>query len=435
VEKDIILFVNAIRPTTFAAFSKFKGETGRTFKFIVLVDEKIQESIAICNGQHELPEPIEVISADFDKPESIRRVLKPLESRLFAVTSQYENCLLELQKLIPYLPYMHLPTESSLEWASEKRLMRELLQAHNPSLVPAYLEVTDISDESLDSVERLMQYPVIVKPSGLEGSLLVSLAENRKELGVALKHIFDEIQAGYNLWIKRQRPAVLVEEFMQGDMYSIDSYVAADGTCRHTPPVKVITGRQVGFDDFFGYARLIPAGLSDTEIANAYTAAEGACHALGLRSVTGHVELMHTANGWKIIELGARIGGYRHDLYLRGYGINHIVNDIRNRAGEIPEIPTKLIAHTVVMQIYAPKEGVLTATGGEAAVHKLPSLFAMRQLCKVGDTVAFAKNNGDPVFEVMLSHSSEDQLQHDITAVEKAFSFTVQAQTEVLTPA
>ena len=218
--------------------------------------------------------------------------------RVYAVTAQFENCITELQKLVPYFPYIPMPTESSLDWATEKKLMRQMLEAHSPSLVPGYLEVRDASDDSIAGAEAAVAYPVIVKPSGLEGSLLVSLAHNPEELRAALEHIFEEIQLGYDTWIKRQSPLVLVEEFMVGDMYSVDTYVSPEGVHRHTPPVKVITGHQVGFEDFFGYAQMVPSGLSATEATKAQRTAEEACKALGLRAVTAHVELIKTADGW-----------------------------------------------------------------------------------------------------------------------------------------
>jgi biotin carboxylase len=417
--KDVIILVNAVRPATFAALDAFMAETGRRFTPVVLVDSRIQASIAACNGQDRLPRPVTVLSADLSSAAEIRTALKPYEDRILAVTSQYENSIAELQKLVPYFPYLPMPSERSLTWATEKKLMRALLEAYDPSLVPGYMEVQDAAQATIKTVEAQLHYPMIVKPSGLEGSLLVSMVQNREDLVSTLEHTFAEIQKGYNTWIKRQKPAVLVEEFMEGDMYSVDTYVAGDGTCHHTPPVKVVTGRKVGFDDFFGYQRIAPAGLDEENYRLAHETAEKACHALGLRAVTGHVELMKTPHGWKVIELGPRIGGYRHDIYSLSYGINHIVNDFRNRAGELPVIPTEVKNHTVVFNIYARKEGMLDSIEGLDAVQALPSYISHRQLLQIGDEALFAKNNGDPVFEIILSNSDETQFKADMAELER----------------
>lgn len=431
MSKDIILFVNAVRPATIAALEAFQAETGRVFEPLVIVDKRIQATIDEVNGQANLSKPITTLVVDFDSTHDIRAALTPYIDRLFAVTAQYENCITELQKLVPYVPYLPMPSERSLDWATEKKLMRKILEAFDASLVPGYMEVHDASDKTIAAVEKALHYPVMVKPSGLGGSWLVTMAQNREDLQLTLDHVFATIQSGYDNEVRRRKPAVLVEEFMEGDMYSVDTYIAPDGTCRHTPPVRVITGRKVGFDDFFGYVRLAPSGLDQTQIALAQQTAEKACKALCLRSVTAHVELMKTPHGWKVIELGPRIGGYRHDIYHLSYGINHIMNDIRNRAGEEPTIPTEVRQHTAVMYVYGKNEGILTATHGLENVRKLSSLVSIVQTWQVGDTVRFAKNAGDPVFTITLSSADEAQLQKDIATIEQTLVLDVRPMSRV----
>jgi hypothetical protein len=233
------------------------------------------------------------------------------------------------------------------------------------------------------------------------------------------------MKQAYAKWIKRQRPAILVEEFMEGKMYSIDTYVSATGQCRHTPPVQVITGRNAGFDDFFGYMQFSPTDLSRTEIKAAGVAAEQACRALGLRSVTAHTELMRTPTGWKIIELGPRKGGYRQEIYTLSYGLNHIVNDILNRGGQEPIIPRRAIAYTAFLNIYARQEGMLVSAGDIDEVKSLPSFVSATQLYRPGDEVAFAKNNGDPVYKILMSHSDKHQFEADIHAMERLLDLKV----------
>src|SRR5690606_17113830 len=117
-------------------------------------------------------------------------------------------------------------------------------------LVPKFVKVNGHSLEVAKQVEEKMSYPVIVKPTALSSSMLVTRVENRAQLRAALKAVNDKIQEAYEKRLKREKPDIVVEEFMEGDMYSIDTYVSPSGVCRHTPPVKVITGRKIGFDDF-----------------------------------------------------------------------------------------------------------------------------------------------------------------------------------------
>lgn len=414
MKKDVIVFVNAIRPATFGALAAYEEKTGRAFTPIVLVDRKIQESITERNGQKHHGKSLIVIDADFDSPKSLMGAIRPYQDRIYAITCQYENSMLELKKLVPYFPYLPMPSERSLDWSTEKKLMREMLEIYDPALVPRYTEVFDTSKETITRLEKELTYPMVVKPSGLEGSLLVSMVNDREELIETLKNTFRHVQEAYDVWIKRQVPRLLVEEFMDGDVYSIDTYVGADGTCYPTPPVKTLTGRRVGFDDFFGYMQSVPCGLTENEIKEASVTATKACHAIGLRSVTAHVELMKLPTGWKVIELGSRIGGYRHDLYMRGYGINHIMNDILNRANEVPQIPTAVENYTAAFNIYAHDEGILESVEGVEGVQQLRSFVSLRQIFHKGQEVLFAKHNGDRIFEIILSHPDKDQFERDV---------------------
>lgn len=417
-KKDIILFVNAVHAPTYSALRMYHQKTGTRLKPVVIVDAKIKESIHSLNNQGHLEGNAHVVTADFDDIASVQHALKPFRHRIAAMTSQYENSIAEFKKLIPHVPYLHTPTETSLDWATDKKPMRAAFNAYDPSLSPRSLQVHDANRHTIDAVEAVMGYPLIIKPSGLERSLLVAAVHDRSELAATLAHTFREIKKAHSKWMKRLEPTVLVEELMEGDMYSVDTYIAPDGTCRHAPPIKVVTGRKAGFDDFFAYLQMSPAGLSAVETRQACTTAERACRALGLRSITAHTELMRTPKGWKIIEVGPRIGGYRHELYALSHGMNHIANDVVNRAGLLPDIPAAPSNFAAIFKTYARQEGALQQIKGLEAVKNLPSYVAMKVPYTPGDVLKFARNNGDAVVEVTLCHQSAAQLQADIRTLE-----------------
>src|SRR5690349_19317595 len=114
MNKNIIIFVNAIRPATFEALDEYEERSGQRFEPIVLVDEEVRKEIFECNGQYNLPKKVKVLTADFNSPDSVRAVIKPIENRIFAVTTQYENCIEELRQLVSFFPYLPMPTEKSL---------------------------------------------------------------------------------------------------------------------------------------------------------------------------------------------------------------------------------------------------------------------------------------------------------------------------------
>lgn len=424
--KKIVIFINAIRPATFKALDIYKSETGRDLIPIVFIDSTIRERILDQNGQIKHADSVPFITVDFNSETSIKNKLDTYKSDIIAVVSQYENSMHEFQKMIPLVPYLNMPSVDTITWTTEKKYMRENIGIFNNKLVPQHTEVHEFKSDTIANIESLMEYPVIIKPSGLEGSLLVSKASDRQELESLIKKSLTQIQNAYDTWIKRQKPFLLVEEFMEGKMYSIDTYVNSRGECVHTPSVLVVTGHDSGQQDFYGYMRLTPSGLKDAEEQGAKDAIEDTVKALNVKSLTIHVELMHTKNGWKIIELGPRIGGYRHDMYLRAYGINHIVNDVLNRAGEDIILPNgTALGNSAVFNIYADMEGKIKTISGIEKVEALDSYITHKQNVKVGDEAIFARHNGDVVFEIELFNKDKKQLQSDIASMESAINIVV----------
>jgi hypothetical protein len=415
--KNIILFMNAVRPATIAVLEDYNEQNNTNLTPIVFVEKKIKDSILRRNGQSEITNSITYIEVDFDSVTSIRKSIEMIDGEILCVVSQYENSIHELRKLIPYVPYLPAPNETSFLWATEKKLMRLMLEGYNQNLVPKHCSVVGFEDYDLLEIEdKIGTYPYIVKPSGLEGSLLVSLVHSRLELKNDLMSGFKNVQNAYDTWIKRQKPSFIVEEFMDGDMYSIDTYVDENGSCTFTPLIRVITGKKVGFDDFFGYARIASPAVSVNETA-AQEAAQEACKALGLKSITAHVELMLTGEIWKIIELAPRIGGYRHELLTQSYGINHILNDILVRANLPVSVTRTRHNSSAMLNIYAHEEGVIAKFEGGDLIKELPSIISFRQNLHIGDTALSAKHNGDPVFEILLSNPDENQLYKDYDTV------------------
>jgi biotin carboxylase len=424
-KKDIVLFVNAIRSITYEAIEEYTKRTAHNITPVIIVDEKIKDNIYKQNSQNYKDKGLLEIVADFDSPESIKAAIAPYKDRILAVTSQYENSVHELIKLVPNVPFLPTPTPESLKAATEKKLMRDKININDQDINPAYILITDDSEQTIEDIEAAVPYPLIVKPSGLEGSLLVALVSDREELVKTLKNTFKEIKNAYDMWIKRNTPAILIEEFMDGDMYSIDTYISSDGVFYHTPAVRVLTGRNVGFEDFFGYMQISPAALATEEVKKAQKCVERACNALGLRSVTAHVELMCVKGKWKIIEIGPRIGGYRHNLYSNSYDINHIMNDILIRADMLPVIDHTPKGFTTLLKLYAKNEGTLTAIEGQEIMEGVESFVSTKQDIKVGEQVRFAKNNGDPVYETILFNEDYIRLEEDIRRIEDSLIMEV----------
>ncbi|OVE79529.1 hypothetical protein BVY00_00185 [bacterium G20] len=415
-ERDMILFVGSYLKSQQEDLRWLSEKLGKKITACVIVDiVKPDEYTNIVKDPK-----AKVLVVDLNSRAAIQKALAPYKHRFLAVTSRAERNIPMLKSIIPHVPHLNAPTESSLDWTTDKIKMRQMLRSYDRNIAPKFLVVQDASKETMDRIERLVGFPLIIKPSGLAASLLVTLCYHREELEANLKNTVRKLNQTYKKKRGRGEPQILVEEFMEGVMYSIDSYVNQRGNTYHTPLVHVRTGRSEGYDDFFGYMRITPVKLRQHKVDDARKVVEKAIDALGLRSTTCHIELMKTEDGWKVIEVGPRIGGFRHEMYSLSYGINHSLNDILIRIPKKPLMPKRVRGYTAVMQFYPRHKGRLLALEGVNRARKLESFQRISIKKKIGDLCDFARNGDDPVFDIVLFNKDRSRLLADIRRLEQA---------------
>ncbi len=270
------------------------------------------------------------------------------------------------------------------------------MKEYDTSLVPKFVEIPERLVGKIEKLVAELSYPVVVKPCGLHTSMLVNKCNTLEELEKSVKETYRIIHEIYDKRLGTGTPSILVEEFIEGDMYSIDAYITPDRKVHCLPPVRVITSHEVGLGGFYAYESRVPSDLSDAEIKLANEAAISAVKSVGLFSCTAHIELFHTVSGWKIVELGPRIGGHREQIYRYAYGVDHYYNDLKSRLGDFTvELGYKKPRHTISMNIYAKKEGIVRDVLGIEEVKKLHTNVFIRQLIKEGD-FAGSSESGNP---------------------------------------
>lgn len=422
IRKDIILFVHTIPAGVLESVRNYEKQVGYPLRVFVIRDSKLQEerSKKLQKKKDSIYDGL--LICDMTKPTKIAEVLRPYQDQLLAVTCRSEARMADFARVIPHIPYIKTPTSESLKWATDKVSMRRALHAYSTKITPKFSVVTSPSKAEIKKVIKKLGFPLIIKPAGLAQSLLVSVCYHEEEFEHVLKKIFRKINQVYKERKSSEIPQVLVEEFMEGEMYSIDAYVSTRGKVTCCPLVHVKTGRSIGFDDFFGYMQITPAKLPSQVVENAEDVVKQSVRALGLRSVTAHVELMRMEHGWKIIEVGARVGGYRPELYRLSYGIDHNINDILTRIPKKITMPKKKKGYAVAMKFFAKKEGRLQSLKGARKVQTLESFQRVKVNKKKGDMCRYAKNGGKAVLELIMFNSSRPALLADIRRAEQAIS-------------
>ncbi len=414
--KDIILYVGKVYNHMIDAIKAHTKEEKKKYRIALLHDskQKLDKYTVSALDRVDI-----VLSCNTNSPDDLQKTLMPYAEALYAVTCRTEGHIPLLSKVIPHVPYVLGPTAESLLWSSEKLKMRRRLYNYDEKLTPAFTIIHDQKKESIKRIEKDIKYPMVVKPSGLAESMFVTICYHREELESTLKTIFKKMEQRYKDSNFLHDPQILVEHFMEGNQYSIDAYVNNSGKIFFCPLVYVKTGKSIGFDDFFGYIQMTPSQLNDDSQAAAKETATKTIYALGLRNTSVHIELFRTEDGWKVIEAGARVGGFRHMLYSFSFGINHTVNDILNKAGKKPIIPKKQLGHSVAMKFYAKKEGRLAKISGIKKIQDLKSFKRIYINKKIGDVCKFAKHGGVSIFNIIMFNKERSDLLADIRRAEQ----------------
>ncbi len=420
-EKNIIIFVMNVSPNNTLIrhlLDTFEKAGGQHFRIMLLWDSKIK----IPAGQRGYDI---LVKCDFSKSEKIAEALLPYQDEILAITCRSEANLARFQQVIPNVPYLRTPSTQSLAWASDKYEMRKRLKLFDPKHTPRFTRVKNTSAQEIERVSMKVKFPMVIKPANLAASRYVSICYHPEELEKNLKRIFRGIKSAYKKDNRKEDPKVIAEEFMDGLMYSIDSYVDSRGGIVHCPLVRVKTGRDIGHDDFFGYLQTTPSILKGDSVQKAHAVTEKAIHALGLRSVTTHIELMRVDDDWKIIEVGARCGGFRDTLYWLSCGIHHAANDVLNRIPQKPVVPKKCQGYATAMKWFSKKEGIILEMKGIKKIEELDSFYKINVNKKIGDRAMFAKNGGRSIFNLFLYNSDRAMLLADIRRVEQTVNIKV----------
>lgn len=411
-KKDTIAFVMGLRASAVEEIRAYEKRTGKKFNILFIQDKRYPISVKV-KGYDEL------LVVDFSSSVKIEEKLIPYHDRLIAITCTNDDNIARFAKIIPNVPYLRTPTSESLTWATDKFEMRRRFRVYDTTITPRFTQVKENTKEERDRVMAKVGFPLIIKPTNLGGSLFVDVCYHEEELKKALINGFRKLKTAYKNDKRLETPRIIVEQYIDGDMYSIDSYVDSRGQVYHCPLVRVKTGRDIGHKDFFGYLQITPTVLKMETIEKARAVAEKAIHALGLRSCSAHTELIKSDTDWKVVEVGPRIGGARDILYKLSCDIEHSLNDIKIRIPEKPIIPKKCKGYAAYMKWFAHKEGIITEMKGIKKIEQLESFHSMTVNKKIGDKAIFASNGGRAVFILYLYNEDRSGLLADIRRIEQ----------------
>jgi hypothetical protein len=350
---------------------------------------------------------------DFADPDRMLATAAEVAAKrqIDGVITTYEQYVLPAAKIAHHLHLPGLPLAAARA-CTDKALMRELFAAAPEKISPDFT-VAD-SDEAMRTFAATHAFPLIIKPANLSKSLLVSKCNNIEELIEVYARTQGRMAAVYAKYAPHTTPKLIVEEFLEGRVYSVDAFVDSRGMPHVLDAVvDYQTGYEVGYDDNFHYSRLLPSKLPPKQTeAIRHTAALG-CRALGMKNTPAHVEIIMTKDGPRIVEIGARSGGYRERMHMLANGLDVTRNTLALAFGQQPDIHLTKHDAVGVFELFPKRPGIFTGIKNEAALRALPSLFYLSQKVKKGDFVGKSSDGFKMCAIVILHHADALQFARD----------------------
>ena len=274
----------------------------------------------------------------------------------------------------------------SADLCLDKNRMRERFQERiGPSATARFQPIR--SEEQLLSMAREFGYPVFLQPSNVSASMWSTRNDNQASLLTNYRSMLSEVPLYYErLGKKGSVLHVVLAEYLEGKNTSIDCIVDHKGVAFTTPIVDVLTGRDVGIDDYHHFARVLPSLVSANDQAELNQLALAGVRALEMTNGVAHVEFI----GNRLGEIAARPGGNRARILELAFGIDELHAYYQVLIGETPSLVNKSRNAAAIVTPFPRKKGILRAIKYLDQLVKLPGYLYHETRAPIGATVGLA---------------------------------------------
>lgn len=258
------------------------------------------------------------------------------------------------------------------KWEARKRLASTGVGAVKAQLVST-------PDEAVAAAASI-GVPVVLKPRALGGSVGVVRVDQPEGVRAA----FEVASGGSFPGLVASLPGVLVEEYIEGDEFSIDCLVYNG---RVYP--LFVAAKLVGFPPYFEELGHVVTADGLERLPGIRDFLQSVHEALGFRNGVTHVEIRVTPQGYKIMEVNPRLGG---DLipYLgwqaTGIDLAAAVADVA--LGREPDLRATRSGAAAVRFIYPERDMTLQAVSIPEEIKDDPNVLIVRALEPPGTSLA-----------------------------------------------
>lgn len=362
------------------------------------------------------------IVTDFGTRQTILQSLSAVKKPINALITTYENYILPAAWIAQELGLPGLPIDAAYA-CTDKFLMRSKFALAPKKISPDFALVQ--SENDVRAFARAHSFPLILKPANLAKSLLVTKNHSLDELLINYTRSVELLETTYQKYAPHRSPQLLIEEFMEGSIHSVDAFVDSEGTPHVLDQVvDYQTGYDIGFNDNFHYSRLLPSRLPAQAQAALRECAALGIKALGMKNSPAHVEIIMTKTGPRIVEIGARNGGYRERMHSIANGIDITGAALALALGKPLQLTATKNDPCAVLELFPQTPGTFTGITHRAELQRLPSLNYLSIKAEVGQYAGKAADGYKMCAVIILHHADSQQFERDLGFVNRAVRVT-----------
>ncbi|MDD3794314.1 MAG: ATP-grasp domain-containing protein [Candidatus Gracilibacteria bacterium] len=351
----------------------------------------------------------------YDSKKDLLNQLKQIKKEEIYFINTFDEMLVLLLNEIK----QELGFEVSKEYKAfrNKNLQRELLFLKFPETTVSYFDI-DINDD-FENYTKLLSFPFIIKPtSGMQsaGVLLINSKNDLENYIINTKNLLKNMG---NRGINDTR--FIIEEFIDGEMYTVDYYVDNNGNFIITIITKVFLLNNLGIDDFGNYVRVSGDFTNlDIDLDKLKDFIKKHIKTFGIKDTFIHHEFkINSKNIFKTIELNQRVGGYRLEMAKLNYDYNVLTSPLGIRN----EFDNK--SSMAIFIFYPKKTGVFKELNNKL-LDKFKSLKSFNNLrfsdSYIGKTIGLTKDGYSNVAAIRIINKDLEQFKKDYDFIEKNYN-------------
>ena len=358
------------------------------------------------------------VVADFSNTADILKAIAGLKQPIDGAITPYENYVRTTAWIAHELGIPGLPLDAA-EACTDKNIMRTRFATAPKKISPDFQLVN--SQDDVIAFAKNHQFPLILKPTNLVKSLLVTKSNNLEELVKNYQKSVSLAVATYQKYAPHQTPQLLIEEYLDGKIYSVDAFVDSEGTPKILEQiVDYETGYEAGYNDNFHYSRLLPTQLNKAQISDIRECAALGVQALNMKNSAAHIEIILTKDGPRIVEIGARNGGYRERMHGIANGIDILGAGIATILGKPVAITATRNHPIAVIELFPKQPGIFSGISNEHQLHSLPSINYVSVKAKPGEYIGKSSDGYKMACIVILSNKDSAQFARDLAFVKNS---------------